>query len=345
MAIGHKLQLRLFLEGIEVPVIGAQVQCIPNAPIAASIQVIATDNALLLLPRTVVHLFFYDFVDATSPLPGSPLNDPGSLGAQKLEDEQYKLIFMGEVQGISFAKSAGNRSAILSCVDFSNYWDTTYQYNFKGDLVAGRQQANLAGANTNYLKSPLGHGTGTVGKLLRSRSVNFPQLKGLMAGIIRTLEAIGGSYYGSNTFRGANDFCALAELRLKLLQQVAAPEGDTSSLRLFSRKEFSEWIDNRIGQLGRLVTFRGLIQLIQRFIYHDMYPQPAPLFVEGVSRNAPTPKVWRDITSDGRPYVKRFLVVLSRMLKEIQSARSHCRGFDRCKWQRSGCSSSVSRRP
>ena len=57
MPIGHKLGLRLFLEGIEVPVISAQIQIVADAPAAASIQIIATNASLDFLPRTMVHLF------------------------------------------------------------------------------------------------------------------------------------------------------------------------------------------------------------------------------------------------------------------------------------------------
>ena len=46
MAIGHKLGLRLFLEGVEVPIISAQIQIVADSPAAATLQIIATDKAL-----------------------------------------------------------------------------------------------------------------------------------------------------------------------------------------------------------------------------------------------------------------------------------------------------------
>jgi hypothetical protein len=54
------LGLRLFLEGVEVPVIAANVTVQPNMPATAAIQIIPTDMGLYFLPRTLVHLFYLD---------------------------------------------------------------------------------------------------------------------------------------------------------------------------------------------------------------------------------------------------------------------------------------------
>ena len=286
MAVGHQLGLRLFIEGIEVPVIGASITIAANAPAACSIQVIATDRILDLLPRSVVHLFFYDFVEAISPdqartvagiKQSVPFFDSGSV--QDELNSRYKLLYMGELQGLSFQKDAGTRSVILNCIDFSNYWDTTYQYNFKGSLLGGRRHAAFIGANANFFTGPLGHGVGTIAALLNGRSVNFPNMKGLLAGIVRLLETIGGAYHGDTTFRGANPFTSIAELRLKILQQITAAEKDTSSAKLFARKTFNMWMNRQMGSLGKLVTFRGLVQILQKFIFHDIMPCPVARYV------------------------------------------------------------------
>ena len=270
MSIGHKLGLRLFLEGVEVPVIGASVTVAANAPATCSLQLIATDKILEILPRTMVHVFFYDFVAGET--------DEGT-NQEDIGNSAYKLLFMGEVQGLSFQKDVGSRMVVLNCVDFSNYWDTTYQYNFKGSLLGGRRHAAFIGSNTDFLNGPIGKGQGTIAALLNGKSVNYPNLKGLLAGIVKILEVIGGSYYGDTTFRGANDFTSIAELRLKILQQICAAEKDDSTAKLFARKMFNRWMNRRIGGLGKLVTFRGLVQLLQKYIFHDIYPCPVPKYV------------------------------------------------------------------
>lgn len=282
MAQGHHLHLRLFLEGIEVPVVAASVNVGPNAGAAASIQIVATDKVLDLLPRTVVHLFYYDYIG------GQPLalDDTGEFVRDDEFNKYYRLYFMGEMVSMQFQKNAGQRVVVLQCVDFSNYWDTTFQYNFNGQLFGGRRQANFIGANSNLLTSPLGHGYGTVSRLLNGRSANFPDLRGLLAGIVRMLEAIGGSYRGRTTFRGCNDFTSIAELRLKILQQITAAEQDTSTARLFSRKAFNMWMNRQIGSLGQLVSFRSLLKMLFQFVYHEVYACPMAKYVPSSTRLA-----------------------------------------------------------
>lgn len=280
MTIGHQLGLRLFIEGIEVPVISASISIAPGAPAAASIQIIPTDKSLEFHPRTVVHLFFFDFVAYGAYNYGTVTE---GLSEEDFFNQYYKLLFMGELQGVQFMKDTGNRSIVLSCVDFSNYWDTTYQYNFNGELLGGRAKANFMGANTNLFNSPLGHGVGTVAALLCAKCVSFDGLEGLLAGVVRVLEAIGGAYYGTKTFKGCNDFASIAELRIKLLQQICAAEKDTSTKNLFARKAFNMWMNRQVGSLGQLVTFRGLTQVLLKFIMHECYPNPSALYVDEVT--------------------------------------------------------------
>ena len=257
--------------------ISASVQVAANAPASCSIQVIATDKILDLLPRTVVHLFYFDYIQAGN----VAIEGKAYLGdnAADILNSQYKLLFMGELVTIKFQKSHNQRAVVLECADFSNYWDTTFQYNFNGSLFGGRRKAAFIGANSNFFTSPLGHGTGTISRLLNGRSVNFPELRGLLAGVVRMLEAIGGSYYGTNTFRGANDFTSVAELRLKVLQQITAAEKDTSTAKLFARKAFNMWMNQATGSLGKLVSFRGLVKTCFGFIFHEVYPCPVAKFV------------------------------------------------------------------
>ena len=270
--LGHKLNLRLFLEGIEVPVIGAALTIVENSATAAQIQVIATDNVLKLLPRTVVHLFFYDYANPQH-------NQDPNISKAEQELANYKLLFMGEVQGVAFEKTPTSRVAVLNCVDFSNYWDTIYQYNFMGSLIGGHWIANFIGANTNLLTSPLGHGEGTIARLLMRPPRSMPKLKGLLGGIVSCLEAIGGWYYGKTMIRGVTDFASIAELRLKLMQQITAAEGDTQTQRFFATKIFYRWLNQTIGGLGRLVTFRSVIDILTRFIFHSVFPNPVAMYI------------------------------------------------------------------
>jgi len=325
LAIGHQLGLRLFLEGVEVPVIAISISIAPDTPVAASIQVIATDRVLELLPRTVIHAFFYDFVEASAISPS--ILEGGSIENITTLDERnsrYKLLFMGELHGIVFQKDVGSRSVILQCVDFSNYWDTTYQYNFQGEIFGG-QQAAFLGANTNLLNSPLGHGVGTLSTLLNSKCVSFPHMVGLLSGIVRCLEAIGGCYYGKETFTGCNDFCSIAELRLKLLQQIVAAEKDNSTAILFARKTFNMWLNRQIGSLGKLVTFRGVVQVIQQFIYHNIFPCPVAKYQPKITGKPETQVTAIDIVKD--PRSRGFVDKIKALRKVLMSLMANLNSF------------------
>src|SRR5210317_2412953 len=66
MAVGQRLSLRCFLEGIEVPIISASLAIQLDAPAQCQIQLPATDAILKLKPRTLVHVFYYDLWDGPS---------------------------------------------------------------------------------------------------------------------------------------------------------------------------------------------------------------------------------------------------------------------------------------
>jgi hypothetical protein len=61
MPSGQHLRLRCFLEGIEVPIISASLSIQPDTPAQCNIQIPATDKALEFLPRTLIHVFFWDY--------------------------------------------------------------------------------------------------------------------------------------------------------------------------------------------------------------------------------------------------------------------------------------------
>jgi len=325
MSVGSKLGLRLFMEGIEIPVIGASISIAANAPAVASIQIIPTDKVFDILPRTVVHLFFYDYVmesvDYRTVAEQSGDRPATGWDSTLLDtfNDQYKLLFMGEVQGMSFNKDSGARSVVLQCADFSNYWDTTYQYNFQGSLLGGRRHAAFIGANANLFTSPLGHGVGTIAALLNGKSVNFPELKGLLAGLVRLLEAIGGSYRLYDSFKGANDFTSIAELRLKITQQITAAEKDCSTRKLFARKTFNMWMNRQMGSLGKLVTFRGLTRILQQFIFHEIYPCPVARYVPGV-KNLTKPVTWKT-RLDQDPRTRNLYNKLVGLRSVLESAK------------------------
>ena len=60
VAIAQRIKLRLFVEGVEIPCISCQVQAQPNSPMMASIQIPPLSEATRFLPRSLIHVFFWD---------------------------------------------------------------------------------------------------------------------------------------------------------------------------------------------------------------------------------------------------------------------------------------------
>lgn len=309
----QRLRLRLFLEGVEIPIIAANIQAMPNSPCVATIQVPPLAEGTRLLPRTVVHLFFLDLYTASSPFIGDrknargedgTKNDPSAHEAEQQEQSEaqetteltnsltdlnnanYRLLFAGELVGFQWMKNVAQRSLVLQCEDFSNYWDYAYQWNNDGIFGPG-YKALFSGGATNLFTDFLTSKGSVLTAIVSSGKCNtFPNLKGLAAGIVRLIEAIGGTYFPrpgspSKKIAGQNVFFSLAELRLHITQMIAAFEDDPTSHRLLQRQGWGGMFDRALGGMGGQVSIRQAINALTKVIFHETYPQPCPLYIPG----------------------------------------------------------------
>jgi hypothetical protein len=283
------LGLRLFLEGVEVPVISAQVNSGPDQPATAAIQIVPTDMSLHLLPRTLVHLFYLD--DAVLEGSSSPrAAQDGAVTEDNFNrfdapDSLYKLLFVGEVAGFSYGKNPSQRQVILQCMDLSTYWDACYQwfadYSVGGGGLTDKSH-NFVGSATGLFDSVSGGHKWVIGQLLNSKPETpvYRDTKGLAGGIIHLLEAIGG-VRGTRGFNGANDFFTIAELRYNIIGMIGALESDDTSARIYNHKAFFSWLRNGMTSMGSLLSFRDIINHVNQYIYHHIYPNTCPLYRPG----------------------------------------------------------------
>lgn len=322
--IGQRLRLRLFLEGVEVPVIAATVQSQPNAPATCAIQIPANDFALDLKPRTLVHLFFFDLHN------GGPLRDQvGVYGSGirvnsevdpdiekdlaisefesteeqslvDLENENFKLLFGGEVLGIQFAKEPMSRSIMLQCVDWSSYWDIAFQYR-GGGLFGPGAQAAMSGASGSLFSSFLSGSGDVVHRLFTTPPRNYPALRGtLLGGLMHILESIGGIYFGKHAIRGHNDFFSIAELRLHLTQMVGAnPYAERDEKRLLDARGFGSIFSRSLSGLGKQVSVRAVLNALQKYVFHEVVPVTTPRFIPSTAD--PTTRGLQNTTLKAEP--------------------------------------------
>ncbi|HYD48857.1 MAG TPA: hypothetical protein VEB21_10945 [Terriglobales bacterium] len=311
-AFGQYLKLRLFLEGVEVPVVSASIQSQKNAAAVAALQIPANDYAMELRPRTLVHLFAYDAYRGAPPQSqvwvqgaginvsprsikdpeaGSGLPDTSEKATVEqditdLENENYKLIFGGELIGVQYAKTPQSRGITLQCLDWSSYWDIAYQYMLSGfSLGGGGIRAAFTGASTTVFNDFLEGSGDIVLKLMETAPRSYPSLKGTLLGaMVHIIEAIGGVYFGKRAVRGTNDFFSLAEMRLHLTQQIGAnPFGAEDEKRLMRANGFGSLFSKALGGLGKLVTVRQVFMALQRYIFHEVVPITAPRYIPPVT--------------------------------------------------------------
>lgn len=320
-AYGQRLRLRLFLEGIEIPVISANIRSAPNSPCVASIQIPPLPEGTRFLPRTLVHLFFLDMYEQESPLVRkSEIGTPdkrsptahekqltGKSGAntdptegtqthvQGLKDtniSRYKMLFGGELLGFQWTKNSSQRSLVLQCMDWSNYWDYAYQWSNTGIFGPGIK-AVFSGGATNLFTDFLSSKGSVLTRIVSSGKCNsFPKLKGLAAGIIRLIEAVGGSYFPKPSsdevnstvkkFAGQNIFFSVAELRLHITHMIAAFEDDPTSSKILRRQGYAGLFNRVLGGLGGQVSIRKSINALTSVMFHETYGQPCPFYKKGL---------------------------------------------------------------
>jgi hypothetical protein len=309
VTVGQHLDLRLFLEGIEIPVISANIQSAKNAAAVASIQIPANDYVLDLKPRTLVHLFFKDLYNGSPPESLVSVRGPAGLTYQRrevpdpeleglfpperfqstpdqdqvdLENDQYKLCFGGEVVGVQFQKTPGSRGVVLQCVDWTSYWDIAYQYQVSGySLGRGGIRAAFTGAATSVFNDFLEGSADQVMRIFQTPPRSWPSQRGsLLGALMHVIEAIGGVYFGERAVRGTNDWFSLAEMRLHLTQMVGAnPYRQSDEIRLMRARGFGSLFRRNLSQLGKLVTIRAVLNSLQRYIFHEHVPITTPRFI------------------------------------------------------------------
>lgn len=367
LAFAQRIRIRLFLEGIELPVISASTTAAANSPAACSIQMPPLVEGTRLLPRTLVHIFFLDAYEASNPFvldsgvagkvastdQTNPTDDVekteatanseagekspenittikaapcGDISPKEWSNRRYKLFFGGEVVGFTWTKTPMNRSLVLQCEDWSNYWDYAYQWSNTGIFGPG-QKAIFSGGATNLFTDFLtSKGSMLTAILLKGKCNTFPKLQGLAAGVVRLIEAIGGSYYvptgvkGLKKFAGQNVFFSISELRLHITQMITAFETDPTSKKLLSRQGYGGMFNRTLGGLGEQVSIRKAITAITKVMFHETYPQPCPYYKPGTGTDPQGTRRVR-ISQDKRwSFFARQSAVIAKNLDSIRTS-------------------------
>ena len=250
---GRPLNAKLFLEGIEVPIIGATVTFTVNSAAIAYIDVVPHKSLNNIKPRTMVHLFVRDFQNPEAAFP-------------------YILMFEGEVFGFSFGKTTTSRTLSLSCIDFSSYWDNALIYFMdpmkslgKGAEMLHTEGQQQAEANKQNVDTVVSHST-TSFFLQTISSAKGDFLDGLVA-VYQKLTKI-------------NSFYKLAEQKLHINERITL-KSSSKLTELLKQAEARQWFGGIVGSYTGYQTLRGVVQDLMGTIFHDGITVPFPALVGG----------------------------------------------------------------
>jgi hypothetical protein len=298
---GRILGLRLFLEGQEVDVVSAKVRGGLGTPATADISIPAHPSVHSLCPRTLVHLFFFNggyennasYKDDRNKYPLGYERDLAHKSPSdyvKMTDpadpESWKLLYVGEAIGYSYAKHGGVRQIVLHCQDITSYWQQAKIYWGRNNTsLHSYKQAVFAGAN-QVQTSPKSR-TDTSNELvniLANKPSSHPKMPGLLGGLVSLLESSTGCYRSSDKrkFRGVNDFISAAEMRLNMTRMVAASYKDRTSEKFLAGSEFRRYFKRVTKSVKSTASIMTIVQLMLQKVYHVWHPILAPPLISGV---------------------------------------------------------------
>lgn len=108
---GIRFKIKVRLEGIQVKFDTATIVSRREGPASATISLAPTKHIPRILPKTLVHIFFWDSVDS-----------------------DWHLLFEGETRGKGRVKEEGHRSFTVEAFGMSNHFYYSYVYMLNQDL-------------------------------------------------------------------------------------------------------------------------------------------------------------------------------------------------------------------
>ena len=253
MGKGIPLGAKLFLEGIEVPFIGATITCAVDRASIAYIDVVPLDEIKHIKPRTMVHLFVRDITDQTNNYP-------------------YILAWEGEVFGFSFGRTVSSRMFTIKAIDYSAYWDSALVYFFDLSKLGEKNAADYLAREAKNInaasKNQIAHKAiaySTVGYYFQEIRDALDGGDDFLGAFIKVIESVGN----------LNDFYNLGEDRLRITDRFI--QKSSGKLReLIKQQDAKAWIKGAMGRKSGFFPIRSMIQELLGIIFHDYITVPFP---------------------------------------------------------------------
>lgn len=268
MALGRPLGAKLFLEGKEVPFIGATMTSTVGQASIAYVDVVPHEAILNIKPRTRVEIFVRNYMQTES-------EATGKVPAQAFP---YILAWKGEVFGYNFGKTPTSRTFSLSCIDHSSYWDNCLAYFFNAqqtqtgglesassvqqaaDIIKGNEKFIAATqARTSYFKIKIEQA------LKKEGSSEIDTSKDFMDGVIAIYKDLGY----------VNEFFKLADEKLRISDQIVMKSSGQLT-KLLKESEALEWFTGLPGNNTGYSSLRTVLQDLMSVLFHDFVSAPFP---------------------------------------------------------------------
>jgi hypothetical protein len=268
MALGRPLGAKLFLEGKEVPFIGATMTSTVGQASIAYVDIVPHESIMNIRPRTRVEIFVRNYMQtetqATSGVPSQAF--------------PYILAWKGEVFGYNFGKTPTSRTFSLSCIDHSSYWDNCLAYFFnaqqtqRGGLDSGssvQQASDIIRGKEKFIPAYMTRAsyfkTRIEQALKKEGSSEYDTSKDFMDGVISIYKDLGY----------VNEFFKLADERLRISDQIIMKSSGELT-KLLKESEALDWFTGIPNNNSGYSTLRMVIQDLMSILFHDFVSAPFP---------------------------------------------------------------------
>ncbi len=273
--IGSRIHVRMFVDGVELPVSAVGVSFTEGTGSQCSATIISADEMHDILPRALVTIFYLDSADADTRIQTRPSDGGDDVQAVLgTSVDEYKLLFMGELVSIDYRKTPSGRSATLTCQDFLSYLDSIKMYgaNYSSGGIEQIENA-FQGARLGRSRS-----TTASGKDLKTNLVNWisEQKTENEDGVSKENITIGIQRALREIFFSGNYFYSKAFNRLRLNDQFVGLPNDQTSINLFDLKYFKKFYDATLARQGSLSSARDILSTLQAPIMYNMVTIPCP---------------------------------------------------------------------
>jgi len=254
MALGRPLGAKLFLEGKEVPMIGATLNFSENQASIVYIDLVPHAAINDIKPRTHIEVAVRDYNNIEENFP-------------------FVTAWEGEVFGFSFSKEVNGRTFSISGIDLTSYWDNVLSYFMntnaalgQGGIIRGpmgvdfqtaeaqgyRINATIGGADVSYFAQ-------IINKTLAEKGKDF-------------LDALFAVYAD---IADINDFYTAGEKKLRIKDRVILKSSGALQ-NLVKMADATKWFSGIIDQSGGFTSLRQVIQNLLGIIFHSSVPMPFP---------------------------------------------------------------------